>query len=365
MSISCEQLPRLSDEAYWNEFSSKIERLRIPFSGGIALTNRCNLTCLHCYAKEDAEGQEDSGPELSTKQWEKTISEIKDAGCLYLLITGGEPLLRDDFAAIYSYAKSQGFLITVFSNGTLVNSEIVELFRELPPQRIEITLYGASAATHDRITGVPGSYERCLRGIEMLLAGNINVALKSILMTLNLDEFPAIEKIAQNYGISFRLDAAIFPALAGDRSALDLRVSPAQAIANEFVNPKMFGEWRDFLNRFHATDDKEDIYSCSAGTTTFHIDPYGLLYPCLMVRKPNYSLLNGSFRQGWTENMPRIKEVKAGTDFACRGCRQKLLCGYCPGFFELENGSEQIPSPYLCALGKLRLEMINHEISGG
>lgn len=365
MSVLCEQLPGLSDEAYWSEFSGKIERQRIPFSGGIALTNRCNLACLHCYAKEDAERQEDSGPELSTNQWKKIITEIKAAGCLYLLITGGEPLLRDDFAAIYSYAKRQGFLITLFTNGTLVTNEIVKLFRQLPPQRIEITLYGASAATHDRITGVPGSYERCLRSVEMLLAGGINVALKSILMTLNLDEFPAIEKIAQSYGVNFRLDAQIFPALAGDRSALNWRVTPEQAIASEFANSKMVGEWREFVNRFSGADEKEDLYSCSAGTTTFHIDHYGYLYPCLMVRKLSYPLSNGSFQQGWNENMSRIKEVKSGTDFACRGCRQKLLCGFCPGFFELETGTEQIPSPYLCALGKLRFARISNTTTGG
>jgi len=188
--------------------------------------------------------------------------------------------------------------------------------------------------------------------------------LKSILMTLNLDEFPAIEKIAQSYGIKFRLDAAIFPALAGDRSALDLRVTPEQAIAMEFANPKMFKEWREFLDRFCVTTGKENLYSCSAGISTFHIDPCGYLYPCLMVRNLKYPILNGSFQQGWSENMSMIKEVKSDTEFACRGCRQKLLCGYCPGFFELENGTEQIPSPYLCALGKLRLDRINQETFG-
>jgi radical SAM protein with 4Fe4S-binding SPASM domain len=354
----------LNDEAYWSEFSEKIERQRIPFSGGIALTHRCNLTCLHCYAKEDTERQKDSASELSTEQWKKTIAEIKAAGCLYLLITGGEPLLRDDFAAIYSYAKRQGFLITIFTNGTLVNNETVKLFSQLPPRQIEITLYGASATTHDRITGVPGSYERCLQGVEMLLAGGINVALKSVLMTLNLNELSAIEKIAQNYGVGFRLDAAIFPTFTGDRSVLDLRVAPEQAVAMEFANPEVLGKTREFLKHFH-TSETEDLYPCSAGTTIFHIDPCGYLYPCLMVRTPSYPLLSGSFQQGWDENIARIKEIKSGADSECRGCQQRLLCGYCPGFFGLENGTEQIPSPYLCTLGKLRFAMINHGISGG
>jgi radical SAM protein with 4Fe4S-binding SPASM domain len=364
MNLPCTQLPRLSDEAYWSEFSKKIELQRIPLSGGIAVTHRCNLTCLHCYAREDMERLENSGPELSTEQWKKIISEIKAAGCLYLLITGGEPLLRDDFAAIYSYAKLQGFLVTLFTNATLVTSETVELFRQLPPRRIEITLYGASAVTHDRITGVAGSFARCLRGIEMLLAGGLNVALKSVLMTLNLNEFAAMEKIAKGYGVSFRLDAALFPSFAGDRSVLDLRVTPEQAVAMELANPEILGETREFLKNFRVSES-ETLYTCSAGTTIFHIDPYGYLSPCLMVRKPSYPLLSGSFQQGWDKNISRIKEMKISVDSECRSCQQKLWCGYCPGFFELESGSEQVPSPYLCAIGKRRSAIINQTAVGG
>jgi radical SAM protein with 4Fe4S-binding SPASM domain len=364
MNQPCTLLPGLSDAVYWSRFSEKIERQRIPFSGSIALTHRCNLACLHCYAKEEAGMGEADGPELDSRQWKKIITEIKAAGCLYLLITGGEPLVRDDFAAIYSYAKRQGFLVTLFTNATLVIEDTVKLFRQLPPRRIEITLYGASAATHDRITGVPGSYARCLQGIEMLLAGGIQVALKSVLMTLNIDEFPAIEKIARGYGVDFRLDAAIFPSLAGDRSLLDLRVTPEQAVAREFANPDILVETRELLKRFHASDG-EYLYPCSAGTSIFHIDPRGYLYPCLMVRRHRYPLLSGSFMQGWNENISQVKEIKSDADSECRGCRHRLLCGYCPGFFELENGTEQRPSPYMCALGKLRLAMIDPELSGG
>ena len=201
----------MSDTQYWNEFSSKIENQRIPFSGSLALTHRCNLGCIHCYAKEEPQTQDISTPEMSFDQWKKIITEIKDAGCLYLLLTGGEPLLREDFSKIYSFAKSHGFLVTVFTNGTLVTAAMADLFSQLPPQRIEITLYGASAATHDRITAVPGSFERCRRGIELLLERGIHISLKSVLMTLNIDESFAMEKIAQSYGVNFRLDAQVSP----------------------------------------------------------------------------------------------------------------------------------------------------------
>ncbi|MCX6555529.1 MAG: SPASM domain-containing protein [Candidatus Aminicenantes bacterium] len=229
---------------------------------------------------------------------------------------------------------------------------------------LEITLYGASAATHDRVTGVQGSYERCRQGIEMLLSTGVNVALKSVLLSLNEHEFSAMEKIAQDYGVEFRLDAALFPSFAGDRSILDLRVSPERAVAREFANPEVLKESREFLKRFRPSET-DSLYPCSAGTTVFHVDPYGYLFPCLMVRKYSYPLLSGSFQQGWNETIASIKKMKLSADSKCRDCGQKMLCGYCPGFFEMENGTEQVQSPYVCALGKLRSAMINPELCGG
>ncbi len=209
-----------------------------------------------------------------------------------------------------------------------------------------------------------GSFALTLRGIEMLLAGGVNVALKSVLMTLNSDEFPAIEKIAQDYGVDFRLDAAIFPSFAGDRSLLDLRIAPDQAVAMEFANPEVLAKTREFLENFRVFES-DALYPCSAGTTVFHIDPYGYLYPCLMVRRPSYPILSGNFQQGWDDTISLINEMRLAADSDCRGCKQKMLCGYCPGFFAMETGTEQVPSSYLCTLGKMRSEMIHREISGG
>jgi MoaA/NifB/PqqE/SkfB family radical SAM enzyme len=207
----CGQETGMSDAQYWKGFSVKISDRRIPFSGSLALTYRCNLGCIHCYSREEQLA------ELNIEQWKKIIGEIKEAGCLYLLLTGGEPLLREDFSELYAFIKKSGFLATVFTNGTRITDRIVELFREYPPRLVEISMYGASAETHDRVTGVPGSFARSLQGIETLIGNDIHVGLKSILMTQNLDEFSAIRDLAQTFGVKFRLDAAIFPTLAGDR----------------------------------------------------------------------------------------------------------------------------------------------------
>lgn len=365
MNPNCEPLSRPGDEDYWRLLARKVDRLRIPFSGGIALTHRCNLRCVHCYAREDERPGAPAGRELSARRWKELIDEIKDAGCLLLLVTGGEPLLRPDFADIYTHIKRSGFLVTLFTNGTLLTEETAALLADLPPRSVEISLYGATPETHDRITGVAGSFARALKSVEMLKARDIPVAVKSVVLTLNDHEFPALNELAGSLGADFRVDAALFPGFTGDRSPLAYRVSPERAVAVEFADSAKVEEYREFLARFRAAPGPEEVYPCSSGVSTFHIDPHGELYPCLMVRKLSYPLGTGQFRTGWDEVMPKLRDGAAALESGCRGCKMKLVCGYCPGFFEMENGDDRVPSEYTCALGRLRFDRLNRDDNGG
>ena len=130
----------LSTEKYLEEFSAKAERLRIPLSGSLELTNRCNLDCVHCYFGPQAKREVPGAVEMSTARILSLLDEITDAGCLNLLITGGDPLLRDDFPIIYKHAKEKGLLVSVFTNGTLITKRVLDLFADLPPREIEISL---------------------------------------------------------------------------------------------------------------------------------------------------------------------------------------------------------------------------------
>jgi len=365
MSSICEQASGVDEKHFWRVMSARIAGQRVPFSGSLALTHRCNLGCVHCYAREKP-GEDAAQSELSTGQWLKIIADIKEAGCLFLLLTGGEPLLRDDFPEIYSFAKSNGFLVTVFTNGTLVSERIIDLFHDFPPRLVEISLYGASAEIHDRITSVHGSFERALQGIEMLLSAGIQVRLKSVLMTLNHDDFPAIKDLARSLSLKFRFDAAIFPTLAGDRGPVDLRVPPERAVGQEMADPDKVQEWREFFSSFREYSEGDGLFNCGSGVNTFHVDPQGQLFPCMMVRNVTFPLGSWSFQEGWSRAFNDFrKNAPADANMPCRGCKKKLLCGYCPGFFEMENGVDRIPSEYMCAIGKHRFEKIISEACGG
>jgi radical SAM protein with 4Fe4S-binding SPASM domain len=363
--MDCEQTSWLTNKEYFQQFRRKTVQNRIPVYGSLNLTNHCNLRCVHCYMPIQAGADDETVKELSTAQWINLIDEITEAGCLYLLITGGEPLLRKDFRRIYSYAKEKGLLVAVFTNGTLITEEVIKLFKELPPRAVEISLYGATAPTYERITGVTGSYEMCISGIRQLIANKINVKLKTVLMTLNRHEFYDMENMAKTYGTNFRVDAAIFPRFNGDRSPLKLRVPPEEVIEKESSDKEKLQTLKAFYESYRSPPATDKLYKCGAGLTAFHIDSSGSLYPCLMAFNYGHNLLDSGFLKVWREIIPLLRKKTTGADYRCNKCQKLILCGYCPGFFHLENNKEDQPSEYLCKTGHLRYEFISDIIKKG
>jgi len=140
------------------DFSSRVHRqsaaLRIPLSGSIEVTRRCPLHCVHCYNNLPA-GDGARSKELSYKQHRRILDEVADAGCLWLLYTGGEIFQRNDFLDIYTYAKKKGLLLTLFTNGVLITDSIADYLAEWPPFSIEITIYGSTRETYERVPNPP------------------------------------------------------------------------------------------------------------------------------------------------------------------------------------------------------------------
>ncbi|UCG77244.1 MAG: radical SAM protein [Nitrospirota bacterium] len=356
---SCEQTSWLSDEAFLRDFSKKVFEQKVPLSGSIDLTDSCNLRCSHCYISD---GRERKTIEMNTSTICKIIDEITESGCLHLLLTGGEPLLRKDFREIYVHAKMRGLLVSVFSNGTLVDIAIADLLKSYPPASVEISLYGSSQKVYESITGIAGSFRRCIQGIELLVSSSINVKLKTVLMSLNADDLFEIRRTAGRFGAPFRLDPAIFPRLNGDQGPMDLRISPRTAVEMEFSDPARIDQWRKHYNKFKGLRPSKNLYSCGAGSTNFHIDASGNLKPCLMTRHISYDLNRGSFSAGWQSISSQIKGKLADPGSDCTSCNKRSLCGICPGFAELETGSESERSKYLCDLGSHRFQLINNEL---
>ena len=361
--MDCPETVLTNDNDYLEKFRLKAVEKRIPVSGSIELTYRCNLRCIHCYLDRRSNLESTIARELTTQQIIAIIDQISDAGCLLLLLTGGEPLSRNDFPEIYQHAKKRGLILTVFTNGTLVTDAILELFKALPPYAVEISLYGASQTTYEKITGIKGSYAQCMNGITSLLQHKINVKLKTILMTLNKHEFSEIENIAKSLGVKFRFDASISPCLNGNKAPLNLRVFPEEAVEKEFADRERLRLWREYFMRNQEPLNSDKLYVCSAGLTMFHIDPYGKLKPCLSCNEIQYDLSNGDFLSGWHTAIPKIMEKRVPSNYPCNHCNKVALCNHCPADAELETGSACIPSEYQCKMAAYRCHMM-YNMSG-
>jgi MoaA/NifB/PqqE/SkfB family radical SAM enzyme len=173
----------LSYGAFSESFQGRLAGRRLPLNGTIEITRRCPLTCLHCYNNLPMGDGEARRRELDFDEHCRLLDELADAGCLWLLYTGGEIFARRDFLDIYTYAKKKGFLITLFTNGTMVTERIADHLVAWRPFAIEITLYGLTRDTYERLTGIPGSFDSH-RGIALLLDRGLPLALKTVAVSI-------------------------------------------------------------------------------------------------------------------------------------------------------------------------------------
>src|SRR3989338_556153 len=356
MAVDCEHIPIVNYGEFSKRIHQKVVESKIPIGGSIEITSRCNLSCAHCYINLPANDSKEKEKELSLKEICKIFDELEEEGCLWLLLTGGEPLLRKDFLQLYSYAKRKGFLLTIFTNGTLITKKLAEYLSDWPPFSVEITVYGRTKETYEKVTGVPGSYEKCVKGIELLIERKIPLKLKSVIMSLNVSELLDIKKwVEEDLGLSFRFDPLLNARLDGINKPHYVRI-PAQDIVNlDLDDEKRMKEWKEFCEKFLGQPLKKDkLFLCGAGINSFHIDSYGNLTPCILVRSKTFSLRNGSFKDGYYKLFPEILSQKPSKDTKCRTCELVAMCGQCPGWAGLEHGDMETPVEYLCEIAHLR-----------
>ncbi len=352
--MNCPHIPELKYSEFGIRLKEAIAGRRYPLSGSIEITNRCNLRCQHCFIQCDRASWEDD-IELTTAELCGILDQIAEAGCLWLLITGGEPLMRSDFSEIYLHAKRRGFLITLFTNATLLTDEFADLLAAYPPFAVEVSLYGRTAEVYERVTQIPGAYERCMAGIARLHRRQILMRLKTPVMTLNVDELWDIKAYAESLGARFRFDPLINAGVAGGQAPVELRLPAEQVVELDEADPERMAEWRDFCDRHIGERPvSDDLYTCGAGLKSFHVDAAGRLNICLLSRQPGYDLRAGSFAEGWAVALPEERQRKARPGYSCNVCPLQALCGQCPGWAEMEYGEPDRAVPYLCQVAQLR-----------
>ena len=350
------ELERYQD---WSlQLHRRLETGRVPASGTIEVTRRCPLDCVHCYNNLPVSDHAARHGELTLDEHRRIIDEIAAAGCLWLLYTGGEPFARRDFLDIYTHARRAGMIVTLFTNGTMITPRIADHLVEWPPFGIEITLYGRTRETYERLTGIPGSYDRCMRGIELLVERRLSLDLKTVAVSLNRHEIWDMQRFAEQLGASFKFDGMINPRIDCSASPLAVRLRPEEIVAFDLADSRRMGEWQSFCEHFHgpvhAGRDAGNVYHCGGGLSAFAIDPHGKMSICILSQVDTWDLRQGSFREGWERFLGAVRQKKATRQTKCRECAIKNLCGMCPANGELEAGDPETPVDFLCHVAHLR-----------
>jgi len=340
------------------------QKNHFPSVGQLELTYRCNLNCIHCYCK----GSEDPEKELTTSQFKRVLDELQAEGCFFLTLTGGEPLLRKDFLDLYSYAKSKGFIISIFTNGQGLSEEIVDYLVRSRPLSIEMTLNGITRATYEGITQVKGSFSKAMKAIELLVKNKLPLKLKANGLKQNRKEIASIKKWAEDIlsyqseeKYHFKYDPMVYPRLNGDKSPCQYRLSFQEHLEAIREDPDIWEECHTRL-KGELSDlprDRDFLYHCNSWNHKFFIDPYGRLKFCQFTDKFSVNLREVSFQEGFYNVFPQVLNERFRTESKCRDCALRSLCYVCPARAFLETGDEEKPVPFYCQLANETAEFKN------
>lgn len=346
-----------TEPVYLQYLFAKARERRFPLSGTFEITSRCNLNCKMCYIHA-SDCEKAKKEELPAESWMRIADELFDSGVLMMLITGGEPLIRPDFKEIFVYLKKKGFNVSVNTNATLINDEIIELFKEYPPSRIAVSIYGASPETYEKVTGSVDAYQKAINGALKLKAAGIQVKISLTVTQFNAQDIPAIYKWAKENDFAVQATTYMFPPTRTDRAAA--RSTPEQAAENLVMCEKCRYDGTEYIARARgiangkrpddpfdaATDDIGEHLQCRAGSAAFWITCKGELTPCGMMAEPKISLLDTSFKDAWKIISDKAAELTLPPE--CRDCSYRFVCDVCAASCLAETGSTSKVPGYQC-----------------
>lgn len=326
------------------------------------LTERCNNNCVHCYINLPVDDEETKKKEITFAEIKGIVDEAARMGCLSWHLTGGEPLLREDFPDVYLYLKRKGIRVTLFTNAALINSEIASLFRKYPPQNLGVSIYGLSQRTYEAVTRCPGSFDAFKKGINLLKENHISFALKTTALPQNFDEIKEMRDFAQSLtgqplGLVLQLNLGSRFNHASKRDHIKrLRLSPDKVMeVLEQDEERYRKDIERFCQKFLGGAHDDHVFSCGAGIGSCHIDAYNNFQLCMLLRHPDcvYSLRQGSFKEAWEKFIPKVRTIRANNkkyQEKCQQCFLKSFCEQCPAWSWMEHGVLDEPVEYLCKI---------------
>ena len=324
------------------------------------LTYRCNLRCRHCYT-DCYNGPEHFPKEMTTPEIVRILAEMADLGVLWLNFTGGEVFMHRDFFEIYDEACRKGFIITLFTNATLLTSETIARLARRPPFFLDISCHSVDEDAFDRFTEVPGSFRKFLDGMERLKGSGIPFRLKTKAMSWNKAEIPRIKAFVESFGLPFGFTTGLSPRLDGDLAPLSLRLSPEEISELETLEERWTEEPEACQDRAPSGQDQiaaptERLYRCGCATNTIHVNAWGELGACTMEYERRASLRTHSLEEAVAKVFGEVRTLRYRTDSPCRACPLFAYCEKSPTSFRQQVGDPEAPIRYYCDVALNRAE---------
>ena len=356
----------------------KSARNHTPVSGTFELTPRCNMNCRMCYIRMSEEEMRARGREYTAREWIDLGKICAKRGMLFLLLTGGEPFLRKDFRYIYTELKKLGLLISINTNGTMIDAETVEWLKEDPPTRINITLYGGGNETYKKLCGHPTGYDAATRAIEMLQEAGIYVNINASFTRYNIKDLEQILEFGKSHDIKVNAATYMFPPVRSAREGVpneEVRFTPEEAgkarAKAELYNMKE-EEKSIRLKALHegrATfmEEEEECgrtpdekMGCMAGKSSFWVTWDGRMTPCGMMNEPVARPFEEGFDFAWKKIIEDTNEILLPPE--CRDCKKRFACMVCGALCIAEGyGCSHKKPEYLCRQTEVFLEEMEKE----
>lgn len=348
----------------------KAASANVPINGSMELLPLCNMNCDMCYVRLSRTEMERQGRLRCAEEWLELGKQMKESGVLFLLLTGGEPLLFPDFKWLYLELKKLGFILTINTNGTLIDEEWAAFFGMHKPRRINITLYGADEETYTKLCHYPGGFSKVLRGVQLLKAQGVDVKLAGSITKANVDEMDRLAEIGNELDVPMHMDTYMMAATRERELPFNVqsRMDPVTAgratikALKYSMTPNFFCQYiKQTLER--VSENRGDAIpkgmTCYAGRCSFTINWQGQMRPCVVMTEPAVNVFEEGFAAAWKQINEACSCILLNGK--CSACRLRCLCRICAAGALLETGDYMGVPEYLCKFAKASFEAVQEE----
>lgn len=339
---------------------AKATLAHLPLGGAFELTPCCNMDCEMCYVRLDASRMQTLGGLRSIDQWLHLAQQVKQAGTLFLLLTGGEPFLYPGFCELYQELKKMGFIITINTNATLLNEKILHVLAQDKPRRVNVTLYGASNETYAKLCHHNKGFDQTISAIKQLQSHHIDVKLNGSLVPQNMHEYRQMIDMANQLGLYLKIDTYMFPGTRerakpfNQAARMDPQTCACKRVESYryWYDSASFKQYRqDILNQYQQglTQDyisEEAPHRCRAGRSSYWITWQGIMTPCLFMKEPACDILQHDFATAWQKIVLASEHIRL--PLKCATCPKQDFCPLCAAAAYTENGKTNQAPQYLC-----------------